>query len=466
MRIESGAHATADASGRYVRLEEKAMTFDESQTQEALAHGRRRGIVTGLRARNGTEYPLALHPRRWVVGSGPNCDVVIDDPYVSATHCVLERRAGGSMHVRDRKSRNGTLIDGNLVEAAELQVGARLAVGRTMLVALAAPDASESGALSALRGRDPAFRATVEQAVKAAQTDCNVLIIGETGTGKDLLARVIHESSKRSTEAFVAVNCGGIPRELIGSELFGHEKGAFTGAHAERDGYFVEAHGGTLFLDEIGELPLELQPHLLRVLESRRVRRIGGPNERCVDVRIVAATNRLENLGTEASKLRLDLYHRLATVVLVLPPLRERMGDLAELVQGMLAELASEHGEKTVSDAAWKALAGNRWPGNVRELRHSVVRAVALGGDELEPEHFFPELRMTWPRAQEGVPEKEVLVPYERVLRSAMERALAAHGTIRAAASHLGMPKSTFADRAAKWGLLPRERPRLPLRGD
>ena len=439
------------------------MTFCESHTQEALApDSRRKGIVIGLRAKNGTEYPLGEEPQRWVVGSSAGCDLVLDDPFVSATHCVLERRAGGSLVIRDKRSRNGTLIDGNLVEVAELQVGCRLALGRTTLVALAAPDAHIPGALSALRGRDPAFRATIEQAVRAAQTDCNVLIIGETGTGKDLLARVIHEASKRSTEAFVPVNCGGIPRELIGSELFGHEKGAFTGAHAERDGFFVEAHDGTLFLDEIGELPIELQPHLLRALESRRVRRIGGASERLVDVRIVSATNRMEHLGTDASKLRLDLYHRLATVVLVLPPLRERMGDLPELVQSMLTELAPEHGEKVVSDDAWKALAENPWPGNVRELRHAVVRAVALGDDELEPEHFFPELRLVWPRTNDH--EDEPLVPYERVLRSAMERAIAAHGTIRAAAGHLGMPKSTFADRAQRWGLLRRDRPRIPLR--
>jgi len=440
------------------------MTFFESVTQEAVVpDGRRKGIVTGLRAKDGHEYPLAAAPQRWVIGSGASCDLVLDDPCISAMHCILERRPDGSMIVRDKKSRNGTLIDGNLVEAAELTVGSRLALGRTTLVALAAPDARAPSALSALRGRDPSFRGTVEQAVKAAQTDCNVLIIGETGTGKDLLARVIHEASRRSTESFVAVNCGGIPRELIGSELFGHEKGSFTGAHAERDGYFVEAHGGSLFLDEIGELPLELQPHLLRALESRRVRRIGGASERPVDVRIISATNRVEHLGTESSKLRLDLYHRLATMVLVLPPLRERMGDLAELVQGMLAELVPEHGVKTVSDDAWKALADNHWPGNVRELRHAVVRAVALGGDELEPEHFFPELRLVWPRAND-LPGDEPLVPYERVLRSAMERAIAAHGTIRAAASHLGMPKSTFADRAQKWGLVPRDRLRLPLR--
>jgi DNA-binding NtrC family response regulator len=440
------------------------MMFSESHTQEAVgSDGRRRGVVAGLRAKSGIEYPLVSHPRRWVVGSAAHCDVVLDDPYVSAMHCTLERRAGGAVVVRDKRSRNGTLIDGNLVEAAELHVGARLALGRTTLVAVAAPGAQTPSAISSLRGHDPTFRATVEHAVKAASTDCNVLIIGETGTGKDLLARVIHEASKRSTEPFVAVNCGGIPRELIGSELFGHEKGAFTGAHADRDGYFVEAHGGTLFLDEIGELPLELQPHLLRVLESRWVRRIGGASERLVDVRIVSATNRVEHLGTDASKLRLDLYHRLATMVLVLPPLRERIGDLGELVQGMLAELAPEHGEKIVSDSAWKVLASSRWPGNVRELRHSVMRAVALGGDELEPEHFFPELRMSWSPIDE-VPEAEPLVPYERVLRGAMERAIAAHGTIRAAANHLGMPKSTFADRAQKWGLQPRERPRLPLR--
>jgi two-component system, NtrC family, response regulator HydG len=440
------------------------MMFCDGETQALDPDGRTRGIVTGLRAKSGTEYELSPQPRRWVVGSAPSCDVVVDDPYVSSAHCTVERREGGSLLVRDKRSRNGTLIDGNLVEAAELTVGARLVLGRTTLIAVAAAGSAMPSAMTSLRGRDPVFRACVEHAIKAAQTDCNVLIVGETGTGKDLLARIIHEASRRTGEAFVPVNCGGIPRELIGSELFGHEKGSFTGAHAERDGYFVEAYGGTLFLDEIGELPLELQPHLLRVLESRKVRRIGGASERIVDVRIVAATNRLENLGTESSKLRLDLYHRLATVVLALPPLRERMGDITELVNGMLAELEPDHGPKQVSDAAWKALAENRWPGNVRELRHSIVRAVALGGDVLEPEHFFPELRIAWPRALDELATTEPLVPYERVLRGAMERAIAAHGTIRAAADYLGMPKSTFADRATKWGLAPRERPRLPLK--
>ena len=371
------------------------MSFKESRTQSLAPDQRRAGIVTGLRStRDHTEHPLAVTPRRWIIGSAESCDVVVaDDPYVSKTHCVLERRASGALLVRDKASRNGTHVDGSPVEGAELRVGSYLMVGRTTLIAMAAAGADQGGALGAMRGCDPRMRDTIDQGLRAAQTDCNVLIVGETGTGKDLLARVIHDGSRRSNRAFVPVNCGGIPRELIGSELFGHEKGAFTGAVTERDGYFVEAHGGTLFLDEIGELPIEQQPHLLRVLESRRVRRVGGAVERTVDVRIVAATNRVEHLGTESSKLRLDLYHRVATVVLELPPLRQRMADIEELVGWMLEEHAPEYGRKRVTDAGWASLASYGWPGNVRELRHAVARAVALGGDELGPPDFFPELR-------------------------------------------------------------------------
>ena len=435
------------------------MKFNESRTQAIEPDMRRTGLVIGLRAtRDGAVYALGPESGRWVLGSGESCDVVLDDAFVSSTHAILERRAGGVLVVRDRASRNGTQVDGNQVEGAELRVGSYLTLGRTTLVAVAAPAADRSRAISLLRGHDPAFRETVEQALRAAHSDCNILIVGETGTGKDLLARVVHEASRRAAGKFVPVNCGAIPHDLIGSELFGHEKGAFTGAHAERDGYFVEAHGGTLFLDELGELPLELQPHLLRALESRLVRRVGGTNDRAVDVRILAATNRIDGLGTEASRLRLDLYHRLATVVLGVPPLRERMGDLPELVEAMLDELAPEAGRKRVTKEAWESLTGYHWPGNVRELRHAVSRAVALGGEELTPLDFFPELRFG--RRGACVASAEVLVPYEAMMRGAMEQALATHGSIRAAATHLGMAKSTFADRARAWGLAPPPRRR------
>jgi transcriptional regulator with PAS, ATPase and Fis domain len=438
-------------------------SFRESQTSTLEPDGRRAGLVVGLRSTSESKmYSLSPTERRWVMGSGPSCDLVLDDPYVSDMHCVLERRAGGSLVVRDKRSRNGTRVDGNFVEGAELRVGSYLTVGRTTMVAVSGPGRDEESALVAMRGHDAGFRATIEQALRAAQTDCNVLIVGETGTGKDLLARVIHEGSRRAAGRYVPVNCGGIPRELIGSELFGHERGAFTGAHAERDGYFVEAHGGTLFLDELGELPLELQPHLLRAIETRQVRRIGGTSERSVDVRIIAATNRLEGLGTESSRLRLDLYHRVATVVLALPPLRERMGDLVELVEHMLEQAEPEYGRKSVSEEAWKALLSYPWPGNVRELRHAVSRAVTLGDEELQCVDFFPDLRLGQRTPLLGGAEQRTQ-PYEAMMRGAMEQALAAHGTIRAAAEFLGMPKSTFADRAKAWGLLPRARPRRRL---
>ena len=441
------------------------MTFMGCRTQSLAQDARGTGLVVGLRVmKSGAEHVLPVDGRRWVIGASASCDVVIGDPFVSQMHCVLERKAGGGLLVRDKDSRNGTQIDGNFVEAGELRMGSTLTIGRTVLLAVAAPgQADRVTAIEALRGHDPALRATIGQALRAAQTDCNVLIVGETGTGKELLARVVHEASRRAAGAFVAVNCGGIPRELIGSEMFGHEKGAFTGAHAERDGYFIEAHGGTLFLDELGELPLEQQPHLLRALESRRVRRVGGVAERPVDVRIVAATNRLEGLGTESSRLRLDLYHRVATVVLVLPPLRERIGDIPELVAHLLDAHRAEHGEKSVLPDAWKMLAAYPWPGNVRELRHAVARAVALGGTELGAADFFPELRFGRPPPGPAGEELERLVPYQAILRGAMEQALAQHGTIRAAANHLGMAKSTFADKAKQWGLMPPRRMRRPI---
>ncbi|MGE0548101.1 MAG: sigma 54-interacting transcriptional regulator [Kofleriaceae bacterium] len=437
------------------------MTFIERHTESLVLNPGRSGVVIGLRGtRDGAEFALAPSTRRWVIGSGNSCDVVVADPYVSQVHCLLERRPGGVIVVRDRGSRNGTQIDGNPVESAVLRAGSYLSVGRTTFVAMADQTATKHRAVEAMCGDDPALRATISQALRAAQTECSVLIVGETGTGKDLLARVVHEASRRAANKLVAVNCGAIPRELMASELFGHQKGAFTGALADRDGFFVDADGGTLFLDEIGELPLELQPHLLRVLETRQVRRVGTTEEHTVDVRIIAATNRMVGLGTEASKLRLDLYHRLATVVLVLPPLRERMGDLVSLVNATLQELVGDAGGRLVSEAGWQALSAYTWPGNVRELRHAVARAVALGGPELGPSDFFPELRLgrigatPVPTTQGAEP----LALYQSLLRGAMEQALATHGTIRAAANHLGMAKSTFADRARAWGLLPRRR--------
>jgi DNA-binding NtrC family response regulator len=430
--------------------------FDAKETLDLKQHGRRGGTVVALRNVSTAEvYELEPRGRRWLVGKDESCDVQLGDPYVSSMHCILERRADGSLSLRDRESRNGTFIDGNPVESAELRVGSYVTIGRTTLLAVSAlSGVDKPKAIELLRGSDPTTRLVIDQAIRAAQTDCSVLVVGETGTGKDLMARLIHESSRRAQGPFVAVNCGAIPRELIASELFGHERGAFTGASETRDGYFVEAHGGTLFLDEIGELPLELQAHLLRALETRRVRRIGGQTERAVDLRVVAATNRTVGLGTEASSLRIDLYHRIATMVLRLTPLRERMSDLPDIVQGVIAEMAGEFGDKTVTMEGWQALGMYPWPGNVRELRHAVQRAMTLGPTELGPADFFPDIASSLT----GHGQPVGILPYQAMIRGAMQQALQRHVTIRAAAQSLGMPKSTFADRAREWGLILRGR--------
>jgi DNA-binding NtrC family response regulator len=419
------------------------------------------GVVVALRV--GRREHRLDDGTRWTLGSSARCDIAVDDPYVSAVHCTIERRDDGILVVRDEGSRNGTRIDGNAIEIAELRVGSYVTVGRTTLIATARSGKTRARAIEVLRGGDPVLRATVATALRAGPTECNVLVVGETGTGKDLVARLVHESSRRADRSFVAVNCGAIPRELVAAELFGHDRGAFTGAHADRDGFFVEADTGTLFLDEIAELPLEVQPTLLRVLETRRIRRVGGASERELDVRIVTATNQLDGLGTETSRLRSDLYHRIATVVLALPPLRDRMADLPDLVQSMLDELAPDHGVKRVSADGWTALGDYHWPGNVRELRHAVARAVALGGDELGARDFFPEVALG-ARTLATTTRGPSLEPYQEILRAAMEHALQAHGSIRAAAQHLGMAKSTFADKARQWGLVAKRKPRWPRR--
>jgi transcriptional regulator with PAS, ATPase and Fis domain len=333
-----------------------------------------------------------------------------------------------------------------------------------------------------LCGSAPAFQAALDMAQRAAATNCSVLIVGETGTGKELFARAIHRASERKQQPFVPVNCGAISRELIASELFGHERGSFTGATRDHDGVFVRAHDGTLFLDELGELPLEQQAHLLRVLETRSVRRLGGQSEREVDVRVVAATNRLTNLGTDSSSLRLDLFHRVATVILHLPPLRERLEDIPLLVHRFMAEFTPQMGERDISPATMRALARYSWPGNVRELRQAVLRAMAIGGEELTMEHLLPATSTRAAQAMGGgigavggsytsdgptntkKERKPLLVfvqspksgmrPIDLIIRDAMIEALETCKSLRGAARSLGLAKSTFCDWAKRLGIV------------
>jgi DNA-binding NtrC family response regulator len=420
-------------------------------TRELAAPAARARAVVALRRWRAGDV-LALPPTaRITVGAGPACDVVVEDRYASRLHCAIERR-GERTYVRDRGSRNGTFVNGHRVEVAELTPGNLLSIGHTAYVALGAGGRGRPGALEALRGRAPALLAAIARAVRAASSTASVLVLGETGTGKELIARAVHEASPRAGGPFVAVNCGAIPAELIGAELFGHERGAFTGADRARDGCFVQADGGTLFLDELGELPAAQQPHLLRVLETRAVRRLGGDAERPVDFRLVAATNRLA-LGAPDAPLRADLYHRVATIPIHLPPLRERLDDLPLLIEGFLAELAPELGGRRIAPATLAALARHPWPGNVRELRQAVHRAAALSLDELRLDDLVPGAVAA--AAPPAVPAAAPDDAWAAAQRAVLADALARHGTARAAARALGIPRSTFADRARRLGLTP-----------
>jgi two-component system, NtrC family, response regulator AtoC len=254
----------------------------------------------------------------------------------------------------------------------------------------------------AIIGSSPAMRAALDMARKVAPHSATVLVSGESGTGKELVARLIHRESPRASGPFVAVNCGAIPEALLESELFGHVKGAFTGATRDKAGLFEEAHNGTLFLDEIGELPAALQVKLLRALQEGDIRRVGSTEATVVDVRVIAATNRDLEADVTSGRFRADLFYRINVVAIALPPLRERPEDLPELAQFFLARHAARMGLTAhgISSAAMRAIAEHAWPGNVRELEHAIERALVMtGGAVIEPSDL-PALA----RSSEGRP--------------------------------------------------------------
>jgi DNA-binding NtrC family response regulator len=271
------------------------------------------------------------------------------------------------------------------------QLREQLGAIREELAATTAADIGRSGLsrLGKLIGSSPSMQTIYGMILKAAPSDATVLIYGESGTGKELVAEAICSHSRRSEQPFVALNCAAVPPNLIGSELFGHERGAFTDAHQQHKGCFERAEGGTLFLDEITEMPLELQVQLLRVLESRTVRRLGGVADIPIDVRIIAATNRPPKQAIADGRLREDLMFRLMVFPIHMPPLRQRGNDVIELAEHFLAELnASEETDKRLSRSAREHLARYSWPGNVRELRNAIQYAYILADDQLQAEHF------------------------------------------------------------------------------
>jgi DNA-binding NtrC family response regulator len=257
-------------------------------------------------------------------------------------------------------------------------------------------DEIPASAMGGIIATSPAMRLLLRDAYRVAASDVSVLLTGDSGTGKEVLAKFIHRTSPRASGALVPVNCAAIPENLLGSELFGHVKGAFTGAESHRSGRFREAEGGTLFLDEIGDMPLSLQPALLRVLETGKVTPVGSDRERNVDYRLIAATNKPLEVEVEQGRFRADLYYRLNVIALPIPPLRERKEEIPDLARHFLNQRNDE--KKRLSRAAIHALLSHTWPGNVRELANAVERARLLSRtDIILPEHLPPAVRNNAP---------------------------------------------------------------------
>ncbi len=349
------------------------------------------------------------------IGSAPGNDVRIDDPTVSRQHCEIRVRADAVV-LRDSSSTNGTYLGGARVREAEIPAGTLVRVGDSafQIIVGDAPtflELSSRTSFGELVGASTEMRRLYALLERVAPTDTTVLVTGETGTGKDVVARSIHAASRRAAGPFVPIDCGAIPESLIESELFGHVRGAFSGAIADRRGVFEEANGGTLFMDEIGEMPIALQPKLLRALETRTVRPVGASATRPVDVRIVAATNRSLARCVNDGTFREDLYYRLAVVEAPVPALRDRPEDVAVLATHFFRKLS--HTEGTPPPEFLRGLASRSWPGNVRELRNFVERSMSLG--------LFDTSATSAVAAVTGSEDAEIAVPIHLPLKDARQ---------------------------------------------
>ncbi len=321
------------------------------------------------------------------VGRAEDADVRIDSDSISRRHAILH--IGDGLEVEDVGSSNGTKVGGQKIER-----NVRVHVAAGDLIEFGGVSVVVQGALEPTGGarKRSAMHRLADVAERVARSEISVLLTGETGVGKEVFARRIHETSPRKGP-FVALNCGALSQQLLESELFGHEAGSFTGAKQTKPGLLETGEGGTVFLDEVGEMPLDAQVRLLRVLEERRVLRVGGLQPRPIDVRFVSATNRDLQQEVAGGRFREDLYYRLNGITLAIPPLRERLGEIPKLASTFIAEAAERSGipAPSLSSAALSRLEAHAWPGNIRELRNVVERAVVLCGDgPIEPENLFP----------------------------------------------------------------------------
>ncbi|MGQ0508742.1 MAG: sigma 54-interacting transcriptional regulator [Myxococcaceae bacterium] len=358
-----------------IRLDQKTGTLRARQYEVTVVNGPDAGKSVPIK---GT----------LMIGSHPEAGLPLGDPTVSRYHLELHARGDG-VRVRDLESTNGSFISGARVTEIIVEEEATVTVGKTSVrISISEQDLgrpkTERSSFGRVVGHSEAMHHLFGVLERVAPSDSTVVLLGETGTGKELIAEAVHQNSRRKDKRLVVVDCGAVAPTLIESELFGHIKGSFTGAVSDRYGAFLEADGGTIFLDEIGELPLELQPKLLRVLEGGMVKRVGEDKPRRVNVRVIAATHRDLEAEVEAGRFRRDLYFRLAVVLVRVPPLRERLVDLPMLARHFVKLMGREEFE--LSPSLLQRLGDYNWPGNVRELRNVIERALA--GAEMDPLPF------------------------------------------------------------------------------
>ena len=389
---------------------------------------------------------------RALIGRSPKADLVLDDPFVSRIHCEVAAEDDGYV-LRDLGSKNGTRLEGIRIREAQLPSNPRISIGESEISFSVLGGSEEvalypEGRFGQLIGDSPAMRAVFSRLARVAGRDATLLLEGESGTGKELAAEAVHEASARRAGPFVVVDCGSIPRALLEAELFGHERGAYTGANRARQGAFVHAEGGTIFLDEVGELDLELQPRLLGVLERREVKPIGASQPIPVNVRIIAATNRDLRREVNRGAFREDLYYRLAVACVRLPPLRERNADIASLVRHFL----TLHGVRTpLPDDMLERLTRRSWPGNVRELRNAVEQIVAFGIEENSLDEPVSSGRPVTAAVPFKVAKARLLEGFEREYLVSI---LAQHrGNITAAASAAELDRVHFLRLLDRYGL-------------